>query len=181
MSEEMKETSEGQSEKKSCNRCSRCCSYFCVEIDEPESRDEFDDLAWIIAHEGVAIHICDGDWQLIVYNRCKYLLPEGGCGIYDTRPRICREHTPGDCEFDQEHEHDYDDIEHVFRTMDDLWNYRKEQIRINRSEGAKRAAKKRKRNKKKLKMARKNANPLPPCNEGDSPIGSGPSVHKFQN
>ena len=129
----------------SCNHCSRCCSYFCMEIDEPETKREYDDLAWIIAHEGVAIHVCDGEWQLIVYNRCRHLKPEGGCAIYDTRPEVCREHEPGDCEADQKHEHDYDDIEHVFTTMDELWAYKAERTRQRRSEAAKKAAKRRRR------------------------------------
>jgi Fe-S-cluster containining protein len=138
----------------SCSHCSRCCSYFCMEIDEPETRREYDDLAWIIAHEGVAIHVCDGEWQLIVYNRCRHLLAEGGCAIYEKRPEVCREHEPGDCEADQKHEHDYDDIEHVFTTMDELWEYRKELIRKRRSDGARKAAKSRREAQRRKKEAK---------------------------
>lgn len=124
----------------SCNHCSRCCTYFCMEIDEPETKREYDDLAWIIAHENVAIHVSEGDWQLVVYNKCRHLQPEGGCAIYDKRPAVCREHVPGDCENGQAHVHDYDDVEHVFKTMEDLWDYRKELISKKRSEAAKKAA-----------------------------------------
>ncbi len=137
-----------------CHHCSKCCTYFCMEIDEPGDKREYDDYAWIIAHEDVAIHISDGEWQLVVHNRCRHLRPEGGCAIYEKRPAICREHVPGDCERDQKHRHDYDDVEHVIATIDELWAYRDEQIRKNRSEAAKRAAKKRKRAASKGKSSR---------------------------
>ncbi len=125
----------------SCSRCSRCCGYFSMDIDEPETRREYDDLAWIISHENVAIHICDGTWQVVVYNRCKHLMAEGGCAIYERRPAICREHEPGECENGQSHLHDYDDVERVFTTMDELWDYRRELISRKRSDAARKAAK----------------------------------------
>ena len=161
----------------SCRQCSRCCTYFCAEVDEPETKRDYDDLAWMIAHENTSIHISDGDWQLVVHNSCRYLQPEGGCAIYDKRPAICREHVPGDCERDQAHIHDYDDVEHVFKTMDELWAYRDEIIRENRSEGAKQAAKTRKRKKREQRKAAKQAakaaphpaeETQPPCNEGET-------------
>lgn len=132
-------------EKVLCRRCSRCCTYFCMEIDEPEDKREYDDLAWIIAHEGVSIHVSGGQWELIVHNRCRHLLPQGGCAVYDRRPTICRSHEPGECEFDQEHIHDYDDVDRVICTMDELWAFRKELISKKRSEAAKKAARKKKR------------------------------------
>ena len=126
-----------------CHRCSRCCAYFCLEVDPPEELRDWDDFAWIIAHEGAALHVLGETWQLVVHNRCSHLGPEGKCLIYDRRPAICREHKPGDCERDQKHIHDYDEVDHVFATMDELWAYKRERTRRRRSEAAKRAAKRR--------------------------------------
>ncbi len=125
-----------------CHHCSRCCAYFCLEIDEPQTLREYDDLAWIVAHERAAIHVLGKTWQLVVHNRCQYLGPKGECRIYESRPRICREHVPGDCEYGQKHLHDYNGVDHIFCNIDDLWAYREEQIRQRRSRAAKRRVRK---------------------------------------
>jgi uncharacterized protein len=39
-------------------------------------------------------------WFLLVNNRCLHLEADGRCGIYETRPQICREHSNDGCEFD---------------------------------------------------------------------------------
>lgn len=126
-----------------CRRCSRCCAYFCLEVDEPECLRDWDDFAWIIAHEGAALHISGDTWQLIVHNRCRHLDAEGRCLVYDRRPKICREHEPGECEREQDHLHDYEDVDAVLTTMEELWAFKEELTRKRRSEGARRAAKKR--------------------------------------
>ena len=47
-------------------------------------------------------HYKDEDgWYLLVNNRCRHILGDGRCGIYDDRPRICREYTNDFCEFDE--------------------------------------------------------------------------------
>ncbi|MFH1829418.1 MAG: YkgJ family cysteine cluster protein [Pseudomonadota bacterium] len=125
-----------------CHRCSRCCAYFCLEIDEPESLHEYDDLAWIVAHQKTAIHVTGKTWELVVHNPCQHLGADGVCRIYDKRPRICRKHVPGDCEFGQKHLHDYDEVDHIFCNMDDLWAYRAERIKQRRSKAAKKRARK---------------------------------------
>lgn len=53
-------------------------------------------------HEGIAVWVQDGDWYLEVRTTCRHLQPDNRCGIYETRPQICREYgLPGDdpCEF----------------------------------------------------------------------------------
>jgi len=37
----------------------------------------------------------DAHGMLWVTCRCKHLLPDGGCGIYDTRPELCRAYKVG--------------------------------------------------------------------------------------
>ena len=39
-------------------------------------------------------------WFLLINNPCRHLQPGGRCGIYETRPQICREHSNDGCEFE---------------------------------------------------------------------------------
>ena len=107
-----------------CKRCSRCCTYFCLEIDAPERSADFEDLAWMLAHKKTSIHVDGKSWQLMVKNRCRYLTGDGSCRIYDERPRICRQHLPGKCDYGTSSMHDYDDADLVFTTIDELRRYR---------------------------------------------------------
>lgn len=121
-----------------CSRCARCCEYFCIEVDEARSKADYDDYAWILAHQDVAIHIEKKQWQLMVHNRCRYLSTKSGCLIYANRPRICREHVPGDCERDHKHRHDYQEMDRIITTVEELEAYRQEQLRERRRLAAKR-------------------------------------------
>ncbi len=61
-------------------------------------------------HEGIAVWVQDGDWYLEVRTTCRHLQPDNRCGIYETRPQICRDYgLPGEdpCEyFTQDLEYD---------------------------------------------------------------------------
>ena len=61
--------------------------------------EDFDTLLWQISHKDVQAYKDEGDWYLLVNNRCRHILGDGRCGIYDVRPQICREHSNEDCEF----------------------------------------------------------------------------------
>jgi uncharacterized protein len=101
----------------SCKECGgRCCKYFCLQIDTPDSFEEFENIRWFLLHEGITVHVEDGDWYMSVANRCKALSADGQCTAYERRPLVCRryvtdncDHTGGDYEF-QEH----------FRTPEEL-------------------------------------------------------------
>ena len=84
-----------------CNYCtnSTCCTYVTQNIDTPRSIDDFDTLLWQVSHEGTQLYKDEGDWFLILNSRCTHLLKGGKCGIYEKRPRICRQHSNDDCEF----------------------------------------------------------------------------------
>ncbi|MFH1652865.1 MAG: YkgJ family cysteine cluster protein [Pseudomonadota bacterium] len=110
--------------KHNCRRCSKCCSYFCVEIDKPTTKSDFEDVAWMVAHEKVSVHVCKGLWHLMVKNRCKHLSKNGKCKVYEKRPMICRSHDPSECDFEAKTEHDYDDTENVFTTIDEVYKFR---------------------------------------------------------
>ncbi|MBN1809535.1 MAG: YkgJ family cysteine cluster protein [Planctomycetes bacterium] len=89
-----------------CRKCgSYCCTYYALPLDEPEDKNDYDDLRWFLMHEGNYIYIEDGDWYLNVMARCGYLLPSGRCAAYRMRPRICREHggVEDPCEYYSEY------------------------------------------------------------------------------
>jgi len=92
-----------------CKSCdSKCCRYFALQLDTPRSKEEFENIRWYLAHEGVAVYVEKRKWYLVVNNKCKYLKDDNLCGIYNERPLICREHEPTTCEtavgaFEHEH------------------------------------------------------------------------------
>jgi Fe-S-cluster containining protein len=102
-----------------CDHCTgKCCRYFSLPIDTPRTWDDFDSMRWYLAHEHTLIYYEKKSWYLMVKTRCKYLTPENRCGIYVNRPRICREYSTADCEYDSEWE-----FEKVFETPEQIWEY----------------------------------------------------------
>ncbi|MCH7650290.1 MAG: YkgJ family cysteine cluster protein [Nitrospinae bacterium] len=107
-----------------CKNClpAKCCTYFSVEIDAPETRKDHEAMLWQIAHKGVSIYIYRKAWYLMVDTVCGFLTPENKCAIYETRPYICREHSIDTCEYTGD---DYGFTEH-FKSYDDLLAWIKE-------------------------------------------------------
>lgn len=108
-----------------CTTCKgQCCRYFAMQIDTPDSPDEFDHIRWYLAHEKVAIFIEDEDWYLQVNTPCTHLSEDFSCGIYETRPQICRDYgwdPDGDVEC---HETDRPcDHDHYFSNLKELEKY----------------------------------------------------------
>jgi Fe-S-cluster containining protein len=88
-----------------CEHCTAlCCRYIALPLDEPESRRDYDDIRWYLLHEGVSVFVEDGDWYICVQTVCRHLQPDHRCGIYETRPRICREYSTDNCDY---HSGDY--------------------------------------------------------------------------
>jgi len=86
-----------------CDHCTaKCCKYFALPMDRPKTRKDYDYIRWFLLHERASAFIEDGTWYLLVHTRCKHLLPDNRCGIYETRPEICREYTTDDCEYDDD-------------------------------------------------------------------------------
>lgn len=110
---------------KACSKCGgKCCTYFCFEIDEPEDYEEFEDIRWYVLHEGVTVHIDDGDWYIGIENRCKALDPYGRCGIYEDRPLICRSYSTEDgCDYTGDGDYEYDE---EFTSPDQVEKYARE-------------------------------------------------------
>lgn len=85
-----------------CSFCSRtiCCTYTTQEIETPRSVDDFDHLLWQMAHTNMQAYKDEDGWFLLINNRCQFLLADGGCGIYETRPQVCRDYSNDFCEYD---------------------------------------------------------------------------------
>lgn len=85
-----------------CGRCTAiCCNYVSTEIDPPTKARDYDQLRWYLMHPGVRVYVEDstGNWFIQFMSRCRNLQPDNLCGIYETRPQICRDLQPTECEF----------------------------------------------------------------------------------
>ena len=108
-----------------CEDCGgKCCQYFCFEIDEPDSFEEFEDLRWYLLHANISIHVDEGDWYIAIANRCEALAEDGHCLTYETRPLICRRYARANCDFTGG---DYGYDEH-FRTPEEIKAYAKKTL-----------------------------------------------------
>ena len=86
-----------------CDHCSaKCCRYFALPIEEPVSRKDFDYIRWYLLHDRASVFVDDDHWYLLVHTTCKHLQDDHRCGIYETRPQICREYTTAECEFEDD-------------------------------------------------------------------------------
>lgn len=86
-----------------CSYCTaKCCRYFALPIDTPTTRREFDYLYWFMIHGRVAIFVDADTWYLMVFGDCQYLQSDHRCGIYETRPQICRDYTTDNCEYEDD-------------------------------------------------------------------------------
>lgn len=102
-----------------CSYCTaKCCRYFALPIDTPTSWDDFDNMRWYIMHGRTSIFIDGGTWYLLVYGDCKNLLPDNRCGVYDTRPAICRSYSTDNCEYEVGGCYDK-----FFEAPEQLWEY----------------------------------------------------------
>jgi Fe-S-cluster containining protein len=82
----------------SCTACGLCCSYVAIEIDSPATVKQATQLLWYVYHEGVSLYANDDEWMVQFDTTCIHLQPDYRCGIYETRPHICREFANEDCE-----------------------------------------------------------------------------------
>jgi Fe-S-cluster containining protein len=86
-----------------CEYCTaKCCHYFALQIDAPTEWRDFEIIRWYMIHGDVALFTEDGDWYLLVYSVCRHLQPDRRCGIYETRPQICRDYTTKECEYEDD-------------------------------------------------------------------------------
>lgn len=86
-----------------CNHCTaKCCRYFALPIEAPETIADWEYVRWYLLHQGATVFKDDDTWYLLVHAVCNHLQPDNRCGIYETRPPICRDYTTKDCEYDDD-------------------------------------------------------------------------------
>jgi uncharacterized protein len=91
-----------------CEYCTaKCCKYFALPIETPESFEDFEFMRWFLLHDRATVFREDEDWYLLVHTQCKHLQNDNLCGIYETRPQICRDYTTKDCEYDDDWTYDF--------------------------------------------------------------------------
>ena len=57
------------------------------EVDAPETKRDFNDFLWMIAHRDVEIYTRRRRWYLMIRTPCRFYDPTRGCIIYPARPR----------------------------------------------------------------------------------------------
>ena len=108
-----------------CRQCqSKCCRYFCFEIDEPEDFEEFENLRWFVLHEGISVHVDEGKWFISIDNKCRNLAEDGRCTDYENRPLICRKYTTDGCDATGG-DYEYDEL---FTTAEQVAKYARKKL-----------------------------------------------------
>ena len=103
-----------------CEHCTAaCCNHVALPIEIPETRRDFDDIRWYLMHADITVFVEDGDWYIQFATPCRNLEPDNRCGIYETRPKICREYKAGECDYEGG-AHDY---EHLFTRPEHIEAY----------------------------------------------------------
>ncbi len=103
-----------------CEHCTAaCCHYVALPIDEPTTRSDFEDIRWYLIHNNITVFVEDGEWFISFHTVCRHLQDDYRCGIYETRPKICRAYTTDNCDY---HSGDYG-WEHHFTCPEHLDDY----------------------------------------------------------
>ena len=102
-----------------CDYCTgKCCRYFSLPIDAPSAWDDYDAIRWYLAHGQTMVYVHEETWYLLVMSKCRYLLDDNRCGIYSDRPKICREYSTDECEYNEDWAFDK-----MFETPEQIWEY----------------------------------------------------------
>jgi Fe-S-cluster containining protein len=103
-----------------CDQCAAlCCRYFALPIDNPDCKRDYDNIRWYLLHQNVVVFVESKQWYIGVLNRCRQLQDDNRCGIYLTRPAICRSYTTENCDY---HAGDYG-YDQLFTSAEALWEY----------------------------------------------------------
>jgi Fe-S-cluster containining protein len=102
-----------------CQYCTaKCCRYFALPIETPTELKDFEYIRWYLLHDRASVFTEDDTWYLLVHTVCKHLQPDNRCGIYETRPPICREYSTKNCEYE-----DHWTYERYFETPEQVHEY----------------------------------------------------------
>lgn len=102
-----------------CEYCTaKCCQYIALPIETPTDWKDFDEIRWYLTHQDIGVFVDEGNWYLMVHRACKHLQSDYRCGIYETRPQICRDYHADACEYDDDYTY-----EKIFETDQQIWEY----------------------------------------------------------
>lgn len=91
-----------------CTYCTaKCCRYFALPIDEPTTWKDYDTVRWFLLHDKASVFVEDDTWYLLVHTACRHLRDDNLCGIYETRPQVCRDYTTRKCEYEEDWVYDH--------------------------------------------------------------------------
>jgi Fe-S-cluster containining protein len=95
-------------DKNLCEYCTaKCCRYFALPIDTPEDWQDYDFIRWYLLHDRASVFTEEDSWYLLVHTSCKHLREDNFCGIYETRPQICRDYSTKNCEYEDDWVYDH--------------------------------------------------------------------------
>jgi Fe-S-cluster containining protein len=105
-----------------CKECGgECCKKLAFQIEAPKNPVDYGDIKWYLYHKDVIVYIDNsGDWMVQVPIKCTKLDKNNRCTIYDERPPICRLSKVEECEKNT------NEMDVVFRTVEDLEKYMKQ-------------------------------------------------------
>ena len=91
-----------------CEYCTaKCCRYFALPFDAPEELTDYEFIRWFLLHERATVFKEGEDWYMLVHTTCRHLRDDHMCGIYETRPQICRDYTTKECEYEDDWTYDF--------------------------------------------------------------------------
>jgi len=102
-----------------CEYCTaKCCRYFALPIESPTTFEDWEFVRWYVLHQRASVFLEDDSWYLLVHTECKHLQADNRCGIYETRPQICRDYTTDKCEYEDDWTY-----EKYLETPEQVWEY----------------------------------------------------------
>lgn len=91
-----------------CDYCTaKCCRYFALPMDTPTTWKDFENIRWFLLHDRAAVFVEDEVWYILVHTKCRHLRDDNLCGIYHTRPQICRDYSTKNCEYEDDWVYDH--------------------------------------------------------------------------
>jgi Fe-S-cluster containining protein len=87
-------------------------------METPTEQRDYDFIRWFLLHDRASVFVDDGTWYILVHTVCKHLQADNRCGIYETRPQICREYHTDGCEYEDNHVYD-----RYFETAEQVQDY----------------------------------------------------------
>lgn len=89
-------------ESEQCEQCkpAKCCMYLTIQVEKPRTLYDFEGMLWRIAHQDIEYFVQEKKWYMMVHNPCRFHDGNSRCRIYESRPKVCRNHSTEKCEFD---------------------------------------------------------------------------------